>query len=550
MTLQEVEDKFLLFPNYKMKLSTTFTKIANKYIVMKTVDNRLKKNFFYSDYLQDLKKVNYPIVKIERKRISANNIIKIKYLEDTQEMQSPLPEIFTTKMSIGDKKLNKPVPGKIYSSNRKISLNKAFTLNDKKMNTEENNCKKNVEINEKKNKYWANDDDSINSLTFELIQKKANLLSASLNNKNKKELKRRKKQLEAIRQLRQFCFQKLRNKRRCITKSSHHNLLYINNKFDEEDEKNNSSFSNNSNLKNNSNNNKSKNNNLKISRNKNVKNNSKKKYDITNESKKKKNTVKKNKDKKTKEFNTSARKFFRNNSTKKGSSKIKRNVNERKSLVVTNKIISGKLETDILRFKKKKEKKDMIGMSPNPIKPIREGEEDFFIKNHIKMRKKRTGILRESFKEKYKNQLAFNSKIKGKNKINVIFNDQKRNSTENNFFDKKQKTKNNIYSTRNLIKPIKKCKMRRKSSECRSARHRGYSTPNKNRKNKKEQNSDNSFIRHSYKKENEDLEKNLFKLDKKEKKDLFLKLKEKKVVNYFGKNKNRNEIYKVEEEDY
>ena len=108
MTLQEIEDKFLLFPNYKMKLSTTFTKIANKYIVMKTVDNRLKKNFFYSDYLQDFKKVNYPITKIERKRISANNIIKIKYLEDSQEMQSPFPGIFTTKMNIGDKKLNKP----------------------------------------------------------------------------------------------------------------------------------------------------------------------------------------------------------------------------------------------------------------------------------------------------------------------------------------------------------------------------------------------------------------------------------------------------------
>lgn len=38
MTSQEIEDKYLLFQNYKMKLSTTFTKIANKYMVMQTVD--------------------------------------------------------------------------------------------------------------------------------------------------------------------------------------------------------------------------------------------------------------------------------------------------------------------------------------------------------------------------------------------------------------------------------------------------------------------------------------------------------------------------------
>ena len=55
MTLQEIEEKFLLFSNYKMKLSATFTKIANKYMVMKTVDNRLNQNFFYSDYFTRLK---------------------------------------------------------------------------------------------------------------------------------------------------------------------------------------------------------------------------------------------------------------------------------------------------------------------------------------------------------------------------------------------------------------------------------------------------------------------------------------------------------------
>ena len=76
-----------------------------------------------------------------------------------------------------------------------------------------------------------NDDDFFNSLTFELIQKKANMFSAIINKKNKKELKRRKNQLEAIKKLRQFCFQKLRNKRTCKTKSSQRNLLYINTKL-------------------------------------------------------------------------------------------------------------------------------------------------------------------------------------------------------------------------------------------------------------------------------------------------------------------------------
>ena len=107
MTSQEIEDKYLLFQNYKMKLSTTFTKIANKYMVMQTVDKNLKTNFFYTDYLQDNKKENHIKVKLERKRISANNIIKIPLLVDTQEMTSPMPEIFTNKVNIGFKKLIK-----------------------------------------------------------------------------------------------------------------------------------------------------------------------------------------------------------------------------------------------------------------------------------------------------------------------------------------------------------------------------------------------------------------------------------------------------------
>ena len=110
MSLQEIENKFLLIQDYKMKLSNTFTKIANKYMVMRTVDNIAKINFFYTDYLQDLKKENHPLVKLEKRRISANNIIKIAYLvEEPQEPQSPVPEIYTNKVNIGEKKLMKQV---------------------------------------------------------------------------------------------------------------------------------------------------------------------------------------------------------------------------------------------------------------------------------------------------------------------------------------------------------------------------------------------------------------------------------------------------------
>ena len=138
--------------------------------------------------------------------------------------------------------------GEILSNDNQIDINNVFSLNQLEINNEQNNSIKNI-VRHKKEKKFLKDDDSINSLTYELIQKKSNILSTSYNYKNKKELKRRKNQLEAIRKLRQFCFQKLRNKRRCITKSSHQNLLYINNKFEEEDEKNNTSNSSRNNLK-------------------------------------------------------------------------------------------------------------------------------------------------------------------------------------------------------------------------------------------------------------------------------------------------------------
>ena len=164
MTLQEIEEKFLLFSNYKMKLSATFTKIANKYMVMKTVDNRLNQSFYYSDYLQDLNKGNHHIVKLKRKRVSANNIIKIPLLVDTQEIQSPIPGLLTNKRNIGDKKLNKPEN----LTNKMNNINKGYILNENDKNNEDNiNYKiKNIVIKEKnkKEKNNINDDDSINSL--------------------------------------------------------------------------------------------------------------------------------------------------------------------------------------------------------------------------------------------------------------------------------------------------------------------------------------------------------------------------------------------------
>ena len=186
---------------------------------------------------------------------------------------------------------------------------------------------------------------------------------------------------------------------------------------------------------------------------------------------------------------------------------------------------------------------------------------------------------KESLKEKMnKNQLLFNKpKIKNKynnvifsemntntntnsnnNNINTVNNNNKRNSSENNFFNRKHKTKINIYSSINLIKPIiKKSKNKRKTSECKSARNRRYSTPNKNVKiNKKESKiSENSINKHSNKKDkkdnkdNYDITKSLNVFDKKEK-DIFHKYKAKRTLNYNAKIKIHGEMYKVEEEDY
>ena len=544
MTLKEIEDKFLLFQNYKMKLSTTFTKIANKYMVMKTVDNRLHQNFFYTDYLQDLKKVNHSIVKLERKRISASDIIKIKIPVDNQEIQSPLPEFLTNKMNIGDKKLIQP-------SNKDSDINKKFSSNGEDNNKEiHNNNIKNIGKEKNKKLKHSNDDDSINSLTYELIQKKAKMLSESINTKNKKELRRRKNQLEAIRNLRQFCFQKLRNKRRCIAKSSHQNLIYINTKFEEEEEeKNNSSISSSYNYKSGH---KNKINNTKVSKNKIGKNNSKKKYDGTSETKKKRNT-KKIKEKKKIE-NSSVRKPIRQFSAKKSPPKIKRTQNERKSLVINNNLISGKLEKDILRFKKQKKNKNEKNERV-PTHPTNAGDEDIFAIIQYKLRKKKTGILRESYKDKNNNkyQLIFNKqKVKAKYNM-VIFNEAnnatKRNSSENNFFNRRHKTKNNINSTRNLIKPVKIFKFNAKSSECKSDRNRRYSTPNKSGKKNKKDISGKSVYKLSFKKTlNLDLLKSNNKNDKKGKNSN--KFKQRKTFAYIGKSKPHKEMQKVDEEEY
>ena len=549
MTFQEIEDKFLLFPNYKMKLSTTFTKIANKYMVMQSYDKNLNTKFYYSDYLQDQKKVNHCIVKLERKRISANNIIKIPLLEETQEIQSPIPEMLTNKMNIGDKKLIKPKD--IYMNNNilnSMNNNNNDEIVKKKIdnitNKEKSKSKKiNININIK------DDDSSLSSLTLELIQKKANFLSASLNRKNKKEIKRRKKQLEAIKKLRQFCFEKLRNKRRCITKSSHQNLLYINSKFDDENEKNNSNYSSKNNVKS-----KNKNNNIRIStRNniRNVKNNSKKKYDSVFESKRKK-TPKKNKEKKKFE-NSTARKVHKNDSSRKSPVKVKRVTHERKSLVLQTNIISGKLDMDILRFKKKKKEKNNFSIEEDI--PKKSNNYNIYLNHNAngKLKKKKTGILRDSFKDKpklfnnIKNNILYS--IRGKNKNNnVIFNEQnttKRNSSSNNFFNRKYRTnKFNTISSRNLFKPITKFKIR-KTSGSKSERRSRCSSPGKTDKNiyygKKESKSEKSLNVEKFKDIKANYNKNIHK-----EKIIFHSIKHRDSQNW---NKSKNEMQKVVEED-
>ena len=106
---------------------------------------------------------------------------------DTQEIASPMPEIFTNKVNIGFKKLIK--------SNEIDSKN---LINANNIKTIKNNS--NIEINENENvdrkmtiyertkskKINKNDDDSsVYSLTIELLQKKANILTNSISNKNK-----------------------------------------------------------------------------------------------------------------------------------------------------------------------------------------------------------------------------------------------------------------------------------------------------------------------------------------------------------------------------
>ena len=557
MTLQEIEDKFLLFPNYKMKLSTTFTKIANKYMVMQSYDKNLNTKFYYTDYLQDQKKVNHPIVKFERKRISANNIIKIPLLVEAQEVQSPIPEILTNKMSIGDKKLIKPkeidnnILNSMNNTNKKYGLNEIDDRNNDEIikkkidnitNKEKSKSKK-ININIKE------DDSSLSSLTLELIQKKANFLSASLNHKNKKEIKRRRKQLEAIKKLRQFCFEKLRNKKRCITKSSHQNLLYINNKFNDENEKNNSNYSSKNNIKS-----RNKNSSIKAStRNnvRNIKNNSKKKYDLLFESKRKK-TPKKNKEKK--KFENSTRKTHKNDSSKKSPVKIRRVTHERKSLVLQTNIISGKLDLDILRFKKRKKEKNNNSIEEDM--PKKGSNYNLYFNNYntnVKFKKKKTGILRESFKDRpklfnyNKNNILISVRSKNKNN-NVIFNDQnitKRNSSSNNFFNRKnRRNKFNTISSRNLFKPITKFRIR-KTSGSKSERRSRYSSPGKPDKSsyygKKESKSEKSLNVEKLK----DIKINYNKYIHKEKNVLYA-MKERNSQNW---NKSKNEMQKVIEED-
>ena len=556
MTLQEIEDKFLLFPNYKMKLSTTFTKIANKYMVMQSYDKNLNTKFYYTDYLQDQKKVNHCIVKLERKRISANNIIKIPLLVETQDVQSPIPEIFTNKMNIGDKKNIKPKDNNnilsIINNNKKYGLNEMEERNNDEIikkkidnitNKEKSKSKKiNININIK------DDDSSLSSITLELIQKKANFLSASLNKKNKKEIKRRRKQLEAIKKLRQFCYEKLRNKRRCVTKSSHQNLLYINKKFDDENEKNNSNYSSKNNIK------IKRNNNIKTStRNnmRNIKNNSKKKYDSLFESKRKR-TPKKNKEKRKFE-NSTARKVHKNDSSKKSPVKVKRVTHERKSLVLQTNIISGKLDMDILRFKKRKKEKNNNSIEEDMPKKSNNYNLYFNYNTNGKSKKKKTGILRESFKDRprlfnnNKNNILISVRVKNKNN-NVIFNDQdvtKRNSSSNNFFNRKNRTnKFNTISSRNLFKQLTKFKIR-KTSGSKSERRSRCSSPGKPDKSsyyaKKESKSEKSLNVEKFK----DIKTNYNKYIHKER-NVFHSIKQRNSQNW---NKSKNEMQKVVEED-
>ena len=125
-----------------------------------------------------------------------------------------------------------------------------------------------------------------------------------------------------------------------------------------------------------------------------------------------------------------------------------------------------------------------------------------------------------------------------------------KNSSENEFLNRKNKTRqHNPYSSRCLIKAIKKNKLR-KSSECKSARHRRYSTPNKEKKDKKVQISDKSLNNHSDKKINNVLLKSWSKFDNKKEKTSNYKKERKAQKKIIEKNKIYKIMQKVDEEDY
>ena len=582
MTLQEIENKFLLIQNYKMKLSNTFTKIANKYMVMKTVDNKTKKNFFYTDYLQDLKKETFSFVKLERKRISARNIINISYLVESQEQQSPIPELITNKMNIGEKKLrksqkkdffNKSNNSNIYYKNSNnmsnhnimgLDIEKKNPGNDKVQSLLKKDKQKNNNYNNK-NKINEDDSSSMNSLTLELILKKANYHSASVNKKNKKELKRRKIQFEAIRKLRNFCFQKLRNKKnkRFITKSSHSNILYINKKLNDEDEKNNSNLSLKNDLKNNI---KDKNKNMKINSSK----SGKKRSELQSDSKKKKNYfMKQSKEKKkmaTININTNSwfRKQSRHNSSKKIPTKTKKITFQRNSLMERNNIISGKLEKDILRFhrKDKDKSKEKKSIQMNQFTPIEEDTSEKYTPNNDNNANKYTinnnninisNQLPHKYSTKIKDKFYFKSRnsqninqcpasnpLKLKNKsfgFNEYFKPSKKTFSTSNFSNKKNKTKKNIYSSANLVKVMKKySSIKRENSKVDKKKRRRYSIPINISTNKLKTNliAVNNF----------DIKK-----DNKEKKRQTLYNDKNNQIWNLGKIE-INHIYKVDEEDY
>jgi hypothetical protein len=565
MTLQEIEDKFLLFPNYKIKISTTFTKIANKYMVMKTVDKKTNQNFFYSDYLQDKKKGNLYFVKTQRKKASANNIYKVPFLTQSHEIQSPIMEFLTNKVCIGDKKLIKPEE-KISFSYRKNS--KCTVKNEFDNDNSSKNEKKKLFNSKYKEKNNINNDDSVNSLTLELLQKKANYLSTSLNNIKKEEIKRRKKQLEAIKKLRQYCFTNLRNKRKCMPKSSHPNLIYINKKFDEEEEKNDTSNS--SNEKNNRKYSKKVKNKIKNNYDKNnSKNNSKKTNELVNKSKKRKNNLVKIKVKK-KMPTSVGKKNFRKDSSKKSPVKLKNLLNPRKSLILHHNIITEKSDENLNKVKRKKKDKndtEKINNSKNDL------DDNILLsknKNHMILKKKSTGIIgngmfRQSFREKSNKFFFINQpKIKNKNNIVIIneFNTTtKRTCSATDFFKKKSGTKKlNLFSTKNIINTINNIKIKEATEleECQSYRHRRFSIQNKRSKKnlnenqcKEEPKSEKSFIIINNVEDMNNLnsKKNLFNSEKKEK-QICKKFKGRNTqVFNIDKMKIKTEMYKVEEED-